>query len=151
MHHFVPTQPLMAPLLPSPFPQIISYHTISNMALFHLPLAMAWSQTLWQVQNLTSYPNLEKRMMMMMVLWVKPLQQHLVSVSLTHHYYDSVTGLLTRLGLGYSVGMYERMVEEQKACLQSGLRPKRRAHQVKTSQYISTLQIVINISKYQAV
>ena len=53
-------------------------------------------------------------MMMMMVLRVQPMQRHPVSVSLTHHYYDSVTGLLTRLGLGYSEGMYERMVEEQK-------------------------------------
>ena len=40
MHHFVPTQPLPAPLLlPSPFPQLISCRTISNMAPFRLPLA----------------------------------------------------------------------------------------------------------------
>ena len=41
MHHFVPTQSLPAPLLlPSPFPQIISCRTISNMASFRLPLVL---------------------------------------------------------------------------------------------------------------
>ena len=47
MHHFVPTQPLPAPLLlPSPFPQIISCRTISNMASFRLPLDCTRPETM---------------------------------------------------------------------------------------------------------